>query len=114
LDSQKKTGFNVNVLTSESTRTGSVTGNETSEFEFVSRMFAPKVLVPAEDQVCGSAHCLSTPYWSRKKKIAAGKKINAAHVSQRGGALVVSWDEQEDVVKIRGVLQIFAKGTVFV
>jgi predicted PhzF superfamily epimerase YddE/YHI9 len=105
----------VNVLTSESTRTGlSETGNDTSEFEFVSRMFAPRVHVPAEDQVCGSAHCLSTPYWSRKKGIAAGKEINAAHVSQRGGALVVSWDEEKDVVKIGGVLQIFARRTVFI
>ena len=105
----------MNILTSDSSNgalRAQTVGSET--VEFVSRMFAPRSLPFPEDHVCGPAHCLSTPYWSRKKSIVPGKEINAAHVSQRGGALVVSWDEQNSLVKIRGVLQTFAKGTVFI
>jgi predicted PhzF superfamily epimerase YddE/YHI9 len=104
MPSQKNTGFTANVLISEA--------NGGSE-AFLSRVFAPKILLFPEDHVCGSAHCLAAPYWSRKKSIAPGQAINAAHVSQRGGPLTVFWDEQNNAVKIRGVVQIFAKGTVF-
>ncbi|HEX9217060.1 MAG TPA: PhzF family phenazine biosynthesis protein [Gemmatimonadales bacterium] len=54
-----------------------------SEFDFVSRFFAPRSGVP-EDPVTGSAHCALTPYWSAK----LGKKeLRAFQASPRGGEL---------------------------
>ena len=51
--------------------------------DFVSRFFAPRVGV-AEDPVTGSAHCVLTPYWSRRL---GRKKLHAQQVSRRGGEL---------------------------
>ena len=39
--------------------------SERSEYDFVSRFFAPLYGVP-EDPVTGSAHCALGPYWSKK------------------------------------------------
>ncbi len=53
--------------------------------DFVSRFFAPRAGIP-EDPVTGSAHCISTPYWSKR----LGKnKLSARQISARGGALEV-------------------------
>lgn len=54
-----------------------------SEYDFVSRFFAPQSGVP-EDPVTGSAHCALMPYWSAK----LGKKeLVAYQASSRGGVL---------------------------
>ncbi len=51
--------------------------------DFVSRYFTPKQGVP-EDPVTGSAHCVLTPYWSKR----LGKpELFARQVSARGGEL---------------------------
>jgi PhzF family phenazine biosynthesis protein len=55
----------------------------TSQYDFVSRFFAPQSGVP-EDPVTGSAHCALTPYWSAK----LGKDdLVAFQASARGGEL---------------------------
>lgn len=54
-----------------------------SEFDCVTRSFAPKLNV-AEDPVCGSGHCHVVPLWAQK----AGKnELVARQVSPRGGTL---------------------------
>jgi PhzF family phenazine biosynthesis protein len=56
-----------------------------SDFDFVSRFFAPAVGVN-EDPVTGSAHCCLTPYWAGK----LGKtEMTAFQASARGGTLHV-------------------------
>jgi predicted PhzF superfamily epimerase YddE/YHI9 len=51
--------------------------------DFVSRFFCPNYDVP-EDPVCGSAHCMLTPFWSER----LGKSTLLAHqISARGGVL---------------------------
>lgn len=53
------------------------------DFDFVSRVFAPKLKVN-EDPVTGSTHCMITPYWSGK----LGKsRLHAYQASERGGEL---------------------------
>jgi PhzF family phenazine biosynthesis protein len=56
---------------------------DSSEFDFVSRFFAPAAGVN-EDPVTGSAHTCLTPFWSER----LGKtELNACQVSPRGGIL---------------------------
>ncbi|WP_422927354.1 PhzF family phenazine biosynthesis protein [Singulisphaera sp. PoT] len=66
-----------------------VTGrSKTSEFDFVSRFFAPRLGVD-EDPVCGSAHCCLGPYWAEK----LGKThLKAYQASPRGGSLRIQVD----------------------
>src|SRR6185503_13506583 len=67
-----------------------------SEYDFVSRFFAPQSGVP-EDPVTGSAHCALMPYWSAK----LGKKeLVAYQASTRGGVLRLRLDG--DRVKLGG------------
>lgn len=58
---------------------------ESRGFDFVSRFFAPVVGIN-EDPVTGSAHCVLTPYWSRKL---AKTEMKAYQASDRGGILKV-------------------------
>lgn len=58
---------------------------DTSEYDFVSRLFAPAVGVN-EDPVTGAAHCRLGPYWSR---LLGKEKLMAYQVSPRGGMLKV-------------------------
>jgi PhzF family phenazine biosynthesis protein len=59
---------------------------ESSDFDFVSRFFAPAVGVD-EDPVTGSAHCVLAPYWAEK----LGKVEMTAHqISARGGILRIA------------------------
>ena len=54
-----------------------------TEFDCVSRTFAPKMEVP-EDPVCGSGHCHLVPYWADR----LGKReLTARQASPRGGTL---------------------------
>jgi len=56
---------------------------ESSEYDFVSRLFAPRVGVN-EDPVTGSAHCTLGPYWREK----LGKsEFTAYQASARGGVV---------------------------
>jgi len=58
---------------------------ETLGYDFVSRMFAPRLGID-EDPVTGSAHCCLAPYWqSRLHK----SEFMALQVSERGGVLRV-------------------------
>ena len=54
-----------------------------SEFDCVSRSFAPKLSI-AEDPVCGSAHCQIADYWASQMQKSV---INAYQASKRGGTL---------------------------
>jgi PhzF family phenazine biosynthesis protein len=56
-----------------------------SEYDFVSRFFAPSVGVD-EDPVTGSAHCVLGPYWAKR----LGKtELLAYQASARGGVVKV-------------------------
>lgn len=56
-----------------------------SEFDFVSRFFAPGVGID-EDPVTGSAHCCLGPYWSKKLE---KNELIAYQASERGGMVRV-------------------------
>jgi PhzF family phenazine biosynthesis protein len=61
-----------------------VTAVGDENFDFVSRYFAPAKGIP-EDPVTGGAHCMLTPYWSRR----LGKtEFRAFQASRRGGEIV--------------------------
>jgi predicted PhzF superfamily epimerase YddE/YHI9 len=56
-----------------------------SEYDFISRFFAPAFGVN-EDPVTGSAHCCLGPYWAKK----LGKEeLTAFQASARGGVVKV-------------------------
>lgn len=97
------TGYFVNVITSSATNTDDL---------FVSRMFAPNTLLEGEDSVCGTAHCLLTPYWCEKYGIAPGQEVNAKQVSARGGNIKAVWDDVGGTVKLRGQAAIIATGQI--
>jgi PhzF family phenazine biosynthesis protein len=60
--------------------------SDVSEFDFVSRFFAPREGIN-EDPVTGSAHCCLGPYWQER----LGKAdLQAYQASSRGGRLGVS------------------------
>ncbi|WP_295775046.1 PhzF family phenazine biosynthesis protein [uncultured Limosilactobacillus sp.] len=74
-----------------------------SEFDCVSRSFAPKLSVP-EDPVCGSGHCHIVPYWAQQ----LGKhNLIAYQASARSGVLYC--EDQGDVVKLAGQVVLYAK-----
>lgn len=101
--SKLETGYEINVVTSASTKGDAV---------FYSRMFAPVDGVP-EDHVCGSAHCLLTPYWAQKT--ANGEnEMQAKQVSQRGGDLRVFWKKDEGRVALQAETVITMKGELYV
>ena len=60
--------------------------SSTSEFDIVSRFFAPGAGVD-EDPVTGSAHCTLGPYWSAKLN---KRELKAYQASARGGAITVT------------------------
>ena len=68
--------------------------SDDSQFDFVSRFFAPAVGVN-EDPVCGSAHCCLGPYWSEQ----LGKtEMKAFQASARGGILKVQVADERVVL----------------
>jgi len=99
---QRETNYIVNIITSSS-RTGDAL--------FISRMFAPVAGVD-EDQVCGTAHCLLTPYWTRKHGL-VGAQVKARQVSSRGGELGVLWDAEKDIVKLSGEAIVISEGNIY-
>ncbi len=61
-----------------------------SDFDFVSRFFAPWLGIN-EDPVTGSVHTVLTPYWSEK----LGKnEMKAYQASARGGELLLDMDDK--------------------
>ena len=76
--------------------------------DFVSRFFAPRVGV-AEDPVTGSAHCVLTPYWSRRL---GRKKLHAQQVSRRGGELFC--EDRGARVGIAGRAVLYLEGEIAV
>jgi PhzF family phenazine biosynthesis protein len=64
---------------------GVIVTSSASDYDFVSRFFAPQVGVD-EDPVTGSAHCSLAPYWSHK----LGKEAMVGYqASARGGVVRV-------------------------
>ena len=61
-----------------------VTAQGDSEYDFVSRYFAPAKGIP-EDPVTGGAHCALTPFWSERLNKSS---FRAYQASQRGGEIV--------------------------
>ena len=81
-------------------------GPDGSSIDFVSRYFCPKYGVP-EDPVCGSAHCMLTPYWAnRLSKL----QLTAHQVSPRGGKLQCTLIG--DRVELKGEAVEYLKGRI--
>jgi predicted PhzF superfamily epimerase YddE/YHI9 len=74
--------------------------------DFVSRFFAPAAGIP-EDPVTGSAHCMLTPYWSRRL---GKRRLHALQVSARGGELMC--EDRGARVTIAGRAVKFLQGTI--
>lgn len=78
------------------------------EFDFVSRMFAPKIGIN-EDPVTGSAHTRLIPFWSER----LGKKdMLAKQVSQRGGVLKCKM--LGDRVEMSGQAILYLTGEIYI
>jgi len=78
--------------------------SESSDYDFVSRFFAPSLGID-EDPVTGSAHCCLGPYWSGK----LGKTALVGYqASKRGG--IVKVEVQEERVKLSGKAITVLKG----
>jgi PhzF family phenazine biosynthesis protein len=79
-----------------------------SDCDFVSRFFAPNAGIP-EDPVTGRAHCVLTPYWSKR----LGKtSLTARQLSKRGGQL---WCEDAgERVKIGGKAVLYMQGEIVI
>lgn len=61
-----------------------VTAKGKKDFDFVSRFFVPKIGIN-EDPVTGSAHCVLTPYWSKKLN---KNEFKAFQASKRSGVVL--------------------------
>jgi PhzF family phenazine biosynthesis protein len=73
--------------------------SSSSEYDFVSRFFAPSVGVD-EDPVTGSAHCCLGPYWAQKMDRVM---LTARQVSGRGGVVKVRVDPNRVALTGRAV-----------
>jgi PhzF family phenazine biosynthesis protein len=85
---------------------GAIATAEGNQVDFVSRFFAPGIGID-EDPVTGAAHCVLTPYWSKR----LGKTtLEARQISSRVGELLC-----EDLgarVKLRGSAVFFLSGQI--
>ncbi|KAI0697526.1 hypothetical protein BC835DRAFT_751099 [Cytidiella melzeri] len=97
-----ETGYAVNIITAASKDT---------DVAFVSRMFAPVNGLP-EDHVCGSAHCMLTPYWAKKLARGDGEML-AKQVSVRGGDIRTAWCEAEGTITLCGQAKTVLTGEIF-
>lgn len=79
-----------------------------SQWDFVSRFFAPAVGIP-EDPVTGSAHCSLGPYWG---KILGKTQLRAYQASARGGELGIAL--LGDRVRLSGQAKTVLKGELYV
>jgi PhzF family phenazine biosynthesis protein len=79
-----------------------------SDYDFVSRFFAPSKGIP-EDPVTGSTHTSLIPYWAAR----LGKtSLRAAQLSARGGELQCRLDG--DRVEIAGEAVLYMEGRIYV
>ena len=79
-----------------------------SDFDCVSRSFAPKCGVP-EDPVCGSGHCHILPYWAKK----LGKQeLVAYQASPRGGIVYAVMDGGR--IRMSGKAALYAESTIHI
>ncbi|MBO9997812.1 MAG: PhzF family phenazine biosynthesis protein [Cyanobacteria bacterium SID2] len=76
-----------------------VTSASDSEYDFISRFFAPMMGID-EDPVTGSAHCCLAPYWGRKLK---KMQLVGYQASSRGGVVRVRRDGERVVLGGRAV-----------
>jgi PhzF family phenazine biosynthesis protein len=65
-----------------------------SDFDFVSRFFAPGLGIP-EDPVTGAAHCVLAPFWRDRLH---QDEFLAYQASQRGGVLRIRYDGGDRVL----------------
>ena len=65
-----------------------------SQYDFVSRFFAPGVGID-EDPVTGSAHCCLAPYWRDRLKL---DRFLAYQASARGGVVKINYDGGDRVL----------------
>lgn len=78
-----------------------------TEFDCVSRSFAPKCNVP-EDPVCGSGHCHIIPFWAKR----LGKNnLVAYQASPRGGTLYCEY--QGERVKLSGKAALYSIADIY-
>lgn len=73
------------------------------------RAFVP-VLGVDEDQVCGSANCLTGPYWAAKKG-RESVEMKVKQVSLRGGEFRVK--TSQDMITLKGQVKALASGELF-
>jgi PhzF family phenazine biosynthesis protein len=85
-----------------------ITAPSETEYDFISRFFAPQLGVD-EDPVTGSAHCLLGPYWAQKMSKTSFKAFQA---SERGGELDVTLTD--DRVRLTGAARIVFKAELLV
>merc|ERR1712241_1618383 len=85
------------------------TRSTTSEYDFISRYFAPWVGIP-EDPVTGSAHTVLTPYWAQA--FGGKNELFARQSSPRGGELRL--ELKSDHIVIRGQGTIVLRGSITV
>ena len=76
--------------------------------DFVSRFFAPAIGIN-EDPVTGSAHCVSTPYWSNRLGKSA---LTARQISSRVGELFC--ENCGDRIRIHGTAVFYLSGKITV
>ena len=87
---------------------------DSSDYDFVSRFFAPAVGVN-EDPVTGSAHCFLSPYWSERL---GRNELVGYQASARGGVVKVRLDGErvhiggQAVTVLRGELAYQARTSV--
>lgn len=95
--------FIINILTSASSKPG---------VAWEVRMWAPAA-GEKEDNVTGSANCLTGPYWMKKLGVKSGEEMFARQVSPRGGDMWVFVDEDKQIVRVQGELKLVVKGEFF-
>ena len=83
-----------------------ITKKGTSDYDCISRSFAPKLLVD-EDPVCGSGHCHISVYWS---KILGKSDILAYQASPRTGILHTR--VEGDRVFLAGEAVLYSRGQI--
>ncbi len=84
-----------------------VTARGDSDYDFVSRFFAPGAGID-EDPVTGSAHCALAPYWTAKL---GQSELIGYQASPRGG--VVKVKVQSDRVLLQGQAVTVLRGELF-
>lgn len=82
--------------------------SDNKDIDFVSRFFCPKLGID-EDPVTGSAHCILTPFWSKRLN---KKVLNAYQASERGG--YIRCELGNNRVKLSGNATLYLKGSIYV